>query len=233
MKRALLVEDDRDIAEAIVSELALIHLKVDHVSNGVDGVRSALANEYVLIILDLMLPELEGTEVCRQIRAEDKTTPIIVLTARNQEADKVLLLELGADDFITKPFGIAEFRARIKAAIRRGTLSTGGTDEQSVLRHGELTIDPERRKVTRDGVLIPLTAREFEYVYALAETPGRIYTRDTLASIVHGYEAGDFEHSVSSAINRIRAKLEPNPSKPQYVITVRGVGYKFAEIEDE
>ncbi|MCL4153043.1 UNVERIFIED_CONTAM: hypothetical protein GTU68_027809 [Idotea baltica] len=230
MKYALLVEDDYDLAKAIASELKSINFEVTHVADGRTGLETALKGGFSVIVLDLMLPELEGVEVCRQIRESDKLTPILILTARNDESDKVLLLELGADDFISKPFSLPEFRARVKALVRRSSLSAEPDEMLPAFEVGDLTIDPSRQKVSRDGQTLDLTVSEFQYLMALVRNPGRVYSREQLAMKVHGYEGGDYDQSVSSAINRLRAKLEKDPAKPEYILTVRGVGYSFAEI---
>lgn len=225
----LLVEDDRELARVIISELQSMNYQVEHCVDGQAAIERIRPRYFSAIILDLMLPKIEGSELCRIIRQSDKHTPIVILTARNAEADKVLLLELGADDFISKPFGLAELRARVRAAVRRGKLSNATENKSAELQIGDLVISEVKRKVYRNDVDIPLTALEFDYVYILAQSPGRVFSREQLAAIVHGYEAGNYDHSVSSAINRIRAKLEPDPSEPRYILTVRGSGYCFSD----
>lgn len=228
MPRVLLIEDDYDLATAVIQELHSVNFEVTHCADGEAGLLEAKRGTYDVVILDLMLPAKEGLEVCRGIRAAEILTPIVVLTSRADEADKVALLELGADDYITKPFGLAEFRARIKAAVRRGEQGKE-LRRLKALHIADLEIDTERRKVFRGGVDIGLTTREFDYVYLLASNRGRVFTREELGEIVHGYEAGDYGQSVSAAINRIRAKLEPEPTKPKYILTAWGAGYRFAE----
>ena len=227
MKKILLVEDDFDLANAMIEELSISQFEVTHLSDGADGLKVAKEGGFAAIILDLMLPGLEGAEVCRGIRAFDSRTPIIIVTSRNQDVDKVLLLELGADDYVTKPFSVSEFRARIKAAVRRGEMSTSDIQQQSVLSCADLELDIERQRLTRAGQEIELTANELGYLHALMKNPGRVFSRENLAEVVSGYDAGDYRHSVSAAMSRLRAKLEQDPAKPKYVLTVRGVGYKF------
>ena len=233
MKYALVVEDDYDLAKAIASELKSINFEVTHAADGRSGLEAALQGGFAVIVLDLMLPELEGVEVCRKIRERDPLTPILVLTARSEESDKVLLLELGADDFISKPFGLPEFRARIKALVRRSSFSSVPDEMLPAFSVADLSIDPNRQKVFRDGKPLDLTVREFQYLMVLAKNPGRVYSREQLAIKVHGYQGGDYEQSVSSAINRLRAKLEKDPANPKYIITARGIGYSFAEQKEK
>ena len=229
MKRALVIEDDHSLAKAVVAELTGINFVVEHASNGTAGLEMALAKDFDVIILDLMLPGLEGAEVCRGIRKANAVTPILIVTARNTEADAVLLLELGADDYITKPFSLAEFRARVKAAVRRGDISSQPDELQKAIIIGDLKIDPAIRKVTRDEQDLGLTAREFDYVYYLASNPSRVISRDELSQHVQGYDGGNYEHSVNSAINRIRSKIEIDSANPKYILTIRGAGYRFGE----
>lgn len=230
MKTALVIEDDPDIASAISNELASITFSTEHASDGLRGLQMAQNGGYAIIVLDLMLPKMEGVEVCRQIRCFDVTTPILVLTARNQESDKVLLLELGADDFISKPFSTAELRARVKALVRRSELSVHPGQTPEIIRIGPFTIEPGKRRLTSNGQAVVVTANEFDLFYALAQHPGRAFSRSQLANLVHGYDSNAYDHSVSSAINRLRAKIEPDPANPRYILTVRGIGYAFAEV---
>lgn len=231
MKRALIIEDDRDIASAIEQELEYINFASDLVGDGLSGVDKARGGGYVIIVLDLMLPKLEGVEVCRQIRSFDSKTPILILTARNHESDKVLLLELGADDFISKPFSIPEFRARVKALIRRSERTAEADGVPDVLAIGPFRIDLLKRKVLYNGEVLSLTSNEFDLLQVLAEQPGRAFSRSQLSNLVHGYDSSAYDHSISTAINRLRAKIEPDPANPTYILTIRGVGYAFAEIE--
>ena len=199
--------------------------------DGMDGLTKAQKSKFDLIILDIMLPRLDGLEVCRQIRASKINTPIMMLTARSEEIDKVLGLEIGADDYMTKPFGIREFLARVKAILRRNELlqQNSSSDSKAVLEYGSLIVDIEKRKVTIDAKRIELSPKEFEILSLLASHPGKSYNRSRILNLVWGYEFDGFEHTVNSHINRLRAKIEPNMAKPTYILTSWGVGYRFNE----
>jgi len=192
----------------------------------------ALNHEYDLIILDLMLPQLDGIEVCRRIRKENDYIPILMLTARISELDRVLGLEIGADDYITKPFSMRELLARVKAVFRRIDISSPSNQHQSESRRinvGDMVIDVEKRKVEINDKQIELTAREFDLLLHFASHPGRVYSRPQLLDQIWGYGHDGYEHTVNSHINRLRAKIEVDPANPEYVLTVWGVGYKFHE----
>ena len=230
----LVVEDDPDLAG-----LLEIHLKdqgyaVAQAADGVAGLHAALAGGFDLVILDLMLPELDGLEVCRRIRAENRYLPILMLTARAEEHDKVRGLELGADDYLTKPFSIPELLARVRALFRRLEIDQekatrgGGAD----LRYGALVVDPEKRKVTLGNETVELTAKEFDLLLLFAQHPGKAYSREDLLDQVWGYQYSGYSHTVNTHINRLRNKIEADPSAPQYIKTVWGVGYRFAEREE-
>jgi DNA-binding response OmpR family regulator len=229
----LIIEDNRDIAG-----LAAMHLRdggyeVSMVHDGNEGLRILQVNQYQLIILDLMLPGIDGIEICRQLRAQHNQTPILMLTARSTELDRVLGLEMGADDYLTKPFGLRELLARVKAILRRvqvnyETLSAAESDKIRVI---DLEIDRQRRSVMQRDKPIELTVREFELLYHFAKHPGRVYSRLQLLDSVWGYGHDGYEHTVNSHINRLRAKIETDPARPQYILTVWGVGYKFAEAD--
>ena len=193
----------------------------------------ALGGDYSLVILDWMLPKLDGTEVCKRIRSENKHLPILMLTAKTEEFDKVLGLELGADDYMTKPFAARELAARIKALLRRSELTSEdigfANNEPTQLHFDELEIDILKRKVFKDGTKIDLSAHEFDLLVFLARHPGRPFTREELLLHVWGEEFAAYEHTVSSSINRLRQKLENPRGRPRFVKTVWGVGYRFAE----
>ncbi len=231
----LIIEDNRDIAG-----LAAMHLRdggyeVSMVHDGDEGLRTLQANHYQLIILDLMLPGVDGLEICRRLREQHNPTPILMLTARSTEQDRVLGLEIGADDYLTKPFGIRELLARVKAILRRGQANyeVAMTAENNKLCVQDLEIDRQRRTVTQRGNSIDLTVREFELLYHFAMHPGRVYSRLQLLDSVWGYGHDGYEHTVNSHINRLRAKIESDPAHPHYILTVWGVGYKFAEVDAE
>jgi two-component system, OmpR family, alkaline phosphatase synthesis response regulator PhoP len=229
----LIVEDDPDICDLIEIHLNDIGYDLDRAADGEAGLDKIQQNSYALIILDLMLPKLDGLEVCKRTRELDKQIPIVMLTSKSEELDKVLGLELGADDYITKPFSVRELTARVKALLRRAGPVTEPTDEAPrQLDYGHLSIDLENRKVLGGGVRIDLTAKEFELLALLASHPGRTYSRDELLDLIWGVQFSGYEHTVNSHISRLRSKIEPDPSNPVYILRVWGVGYRFAESEE-
>ena len=230
MKKILVVEDDRDIAQLVTMHLKDIDCDVDVEHNGNQGYTRILNNNYDLIILDIMMPGMDGFELCKKIRAKSNYTPVLMLTARSSELDRVLGLELGADDYLSKPFSIRELIARVKAIFRR-VESLGEKTEQpkpsAPTRIGELEIDPRKHQVNLAGKNMDLTAREFDLLWHFAQHPGQVFTRTQLLDSVWGYGHDGYEHTVNSHINRLRAKIEKDPSNPDYILTVWGVGYKF------
>jgi DNA-binding response OmpR family regulator len=233
-KRALLIEDDRHIIDLLTLHLRDLGFATFHATSGGEGLKRALQKDHDLIILDLMLPDLDGFEVCKRIREENKQVPLLMLTARAEELDKVLGLELGADDYITKPFSIRELIARVKALVRRvetdrSELAPG---EEEVLREGELTIHLANRTVERGGRKIELTRKEFDLLALLARNPGRAFNRQQLLDTVWGYQYEGYNHTVNSHINRLRSKIEIDPSNPAYIQTVWGYGYRFSRKGD-
>ncbi len=233
-KKVLIIEDDPDIGDLLEMHLKDLQLNLDRAADGVDGLEKALDNDYELVILDLMLPRLNGMDVCKKIRENKKSLPILMLTAKSEEFDKVLGLELGADDYITKPFSIRELMARIKAIIRRvnAVIEEQNTSDVKELTFGELNVNLEKRRVQLNGEVVELTAKEFDLLALFAANPGKAYTRENLLNTVWGYQFTGYEHTVNSHINRLRAKIEKDPSQPKYIKTVWGVGYKFADFED-
>jgi DNA-binding response OmpR family regulator len=228
-RRVLVVEDDYDIAELIRLHLRDQGLDVVVCSDGTAGLKQALGRSWDLLVLDLRLPGIDGLELCRRVRLEGKYIPILMLTARSTEMDTVLGLETGADDYLTKPFSVIEFIARVKAILRRVQhLAAGATSNLQVLRVGEIEIDIDQRTVRCGGRPVELTAREFALLLHFAQHPGRVYTRAQLLDQVWGLQHEAYEHTVSSHINRLRAKLEPSPTAPRYLLTIWGVGYRFA-----
>jgi two-component system alkaline phosphatase synthesis response regulator PhoP len=230
----LVIEDDPKIVELLTLHLGDIGLSSEAVPSGNRGLKRALEAEYRLIILDLMLPGLDGFEICKKIRAAKEQIPILMLTAKTEELDKVLGLELGADDYITKPFSIRELLARVKAVLRRTTAypqsATGA--EAKLLEFGELRIDLEKRIVTMKGRKVELTAKEYDLLVLFAGSPGRAYNRQQLLDSVWGYQFEGYHHTVNSHINRLRSKIEADPSEPRYIKTVWGYGYRFAEADE-
>ncbi|MCW8958865.1 MAG: response regulator transcription factor, partial [Gammaproteobacteria bacterium] len=202
--------------------------------DGSEGLKQAKDGAYDLLILDLMLPGTDGLSICRELRSGERYLPILMLTAKSSELDRVLGLELGADDYLTKPFSIRELVARAKALLRRAEAMAGQARENEsgpgqVLQCGEIRIDPERRSVQIGGQAVELTAKEFDLLYHFARHPGRVYSRVQLLDQVWGYGHEGYEHTVNSHINRLRGKIEQDPASPRYILTVWGVGYKFAE----
>lgn len=231
-RRILVVEDDADISHLLEIHLQDIDFKVDVVNNGIDGLNRASNYDYQLIVLDLMLPCLDGLEVCRRLRSQSINTPVLMLTAKSSEIDRVLGLELGADDYLTKPFSIKELQARVKAILRRINLSASqlASNPDETIKFKSLVIDVSGRNVYLDNVQVELTAREFDLLLHFARNPGRVYSRGQLLDHVWGYSHNGYEHTVNSHINRLRKKIEKNPEQSQYIETVWGVGYKFKEL---
>jgi DNA-binding response OmpR family regulator len=230
-RKILVIEDSPDIAGLLSLHLQDLDCEVELAADGLKGLVRAEAGRFDLIILDLMLPKLEGLEVCRRLRARSDYTPILMLTAKSAEVDRVVGLEMGADDYLTKPFSLPELLARVKAIFRRAEVfAAGGAGEAAearVLRAGDLTIDREKRRVTIAGRPVDLTAKEFDLLTQFASHPGRVYSRQQLLDLVWGYGHIGYEHTVNSHINRLRGKIERDPAKPHYLLTVWGVGYKF------
>jgi len=228
----LVVEDNKDLAHLLEMHLKDQSYQVELAFDGVAGLAKAMAKTYDLIILDLMLPGLDGLELCKRLRSKPPYTPILMLTSKSSEVDRVLGLEIGADDYVTKPFSIMELMARVKAIFRRveGVKSEKAESDDEIIRIRDLVIDTGRHKVSLKDKDIDLTAKEFELLHYFAKHPGRVYTRSQLLDYVWGYGHDGYEHTVNSHINRLRAKIEENPASPGYILTVWGVGYKFAEI---
>jgi DNA-binding response OmpR family regulator len=231
-RRILLVEDEQDIAELVALHLRDVCDEIVVADDGHKGMQLATSMNWALIILDLRLPGPDGLEICRVIRRDRPYQPILMLTSKSSELDRVLGLETGADDYLTKPFSVLELVARVRALFRRienaqAPKPVDSADLDPVIA-GDLQIDPMRREVTLHGQLIDLTAREFDLLDYFARNPGRVFRRADLLDHVWGYGHEGYEHTVNSHINRLRAKIESNPSKPEKIVTVWGVGYKFA-----
>ena len=233
-RNVLVIEDQADIANLIKLHLQDLSCKADIALDGAEGLAAARSRPYDLVILDIMLPGIDGLEVCRQLRACRVDTPIMMLTAKAAEFDRVLGLELGADDYLTKPFSVRELIARVKAMFRRieklaaaGAAGNAGPSIQA----GELHIDPARREARIANVPVPLTSKEFDLLLYFARNPGRVYTRVQLLDAIWGHGFEGYEHNVNCHINRLRAKIEKDHARPAWILTVRGVGYKFAEVE--
>ena len=230
-RRILLVEDEQDIAELVTLHLGDLCDEIVVASDGHAGMRLATSDHWSLIILDLRLPGPNGLEICRAIRRDRPYQPVLMLTSMSAELDRVLGLETGADDYLTKPFSVLELVARVRAIFRRvDNMQQQSTDgeAETVVNTGNMTIDPARREVILDGRMVDLTAREFDLLDYFARHPGRVFRRSDLLDKVWGYGHEGYEHTVNSHINRLRAKIEDNPSKPEIIVTVWGVGYKFS-----
>ncbi len=231
-RKVLIIEDNADIARLVESHLRDIDCDAVIARDGPAGLERFGREPYDLVVLDLMLPGMNGLDVCRELRAGPGYVPILMLTAKSTELDRVVGLEIGADDYLTKPFSIPELMARIKALLRRVDALERRVPEptaDSNLTCGDLVIDVERRRVRVGEREIALTAREFDLLVHFARHPGRVYRRAQLLDEVWGYHHEGYEHTVNSHINRLRAKIEDDPAQPRFILTVWGVGYRFAE----
>ena len=230
MKNILMIEDDVSLVELAVIHLKDIHCETTRAHSGNEGLQLALKNKYDLIILDVMLPEIDGIEICKRIRAEKVFTPVMMLTARSEEIDKIIGLETGADDYLTKPFSIREFIARVKAIIRRNEIGKDiAAVSSKIITCGELSLDPQKRKVVLSENKIDLTPKEFDLLFLFMTNPGKSYSRENLLRLVWGYEFSGYEHTVNSHINRLRTKIENDLAVPKYILTTWGVGYRFTD----
>src|SRR5258708_7347262 len=234
-RRGRVVEDASGIGRVVGLHLEDLGCEVDTRYDGRSGLARALdGTAWSLLVLDLRLRGLDGLEICRRIRSSTRYTPILMLTARASELDRVLGLETGADDYLAKPFSVVEFAARVKAILRRVEQLTRQFPVQlRLLRAGDLEIDLDRRIAKREGQVLELTAKEFDLLVYLMQHPSRVFTRAHLLDQVWGTTHDTFEHTVNSHINRLRAKLEPHPMRPRYIVTVWGVGYRFCATEQE
>jgi DNA-binding response OmpR family regulator len=228
-EKLLIVEDDPAIQRMIGDYFRHAGYDIITAGDGEAGVRMAQSERPAAMILDLMLPKLDGLSVCRQVRERNPGLPIIMLTAKDDVVDKVVGLEMGADDYLTKPFSLRELEARLKTILRRTRARPSDSDdaEQPLILRGELRIDPARREVTVNGRAVELTPKEFELLSLFAAHPGRVYSRKFLLENIWDYTYGGYDRTIDSHINRLRAKIEENPDEPKMVLTVWGVGYKF------
>ena len=223
MPRILVVEDEPGIALALEDDLTMEGYQVEVAADGPSASKMAREGKFDLILLDVMLPGKDGFEVCRELRRAGLRTPILMLTARAQESEKVMGLELGADDYVTKPFGVRELRARIVALLRRS--ATPSTER--LLRIGEAEVDFDRAEVRRGTEVVPLTSLEFKLLELFARNRGRILTRDQLVEGAWGVNTFVSERVVDNHIGNLRKKLEPDPDDPRYLRNIRGLGYRF------
>ena len=235
-RKILVIEDDQDIADLLKIHLGDLDCDVDLAMDGPTGLHKADPKVYEMIILDVMLPGMDGLEICKRIRNASTYIPILMLTAKTSEMDRVTGLEIGADDYLTKPFSVKELQARVKALFRliqKFDTTAQPDSTESRIQAGDLTIDTEKRTVLLHGTPSRLTVKEFDLLVQFARTPGRVYTRTQLIELVWGYSYQGYEHTVNSHINRLRAKIEEDPAHPKYILTVFGVGYKFADFSEE
>ncbi len=232
MKKVLIIEDDPEIVHLLEIHLKDLGCETVSAMQGDEGLRMAVEHVPDLVILDVMLPEMDGIEVCQKIRANNVKSPIMMLTAKSEEIDKVLGLEVGADDYLTKPFSVREFIARVKAIFRRQKMTNGAvaiTEQQDTIQFDNLTIDIDKRKVVLDDQRVELSPKEFELLVLLSSNPGKSYDRSKLLNMIWGYDFKGYEHTVNSHINRLRSKIEPDMGNPKFILTTWGVGYKFNE----
>jgi DNA-binding response OmpR family regulator len=232
-RRVLVVEDDPDIGRLLMLQLAGIGCDARLIDDGVTALAEAQAGRYDLIILDIMLPRMDGLQICSRLRSAPHDTPILMLTSKSSEIDRVLGLELGADDYLTKPFSMLELAARVKGVFRRAeqaeaTKTAAALENRRIDVEG-LRIDLERHQAEVRGKSTDLTAKEFDLLACFARSPGRVFTRMQLLDQVWGYHHAGYEHTVNTHINRLRNKIERDPANPRFILTVWGVGYKFAD----
>lgn len=226
--RVLVVEDEPDIAELICLHMQELPAATDTVAEGKAGLQAALSGQYDLVVLDLTLPHFNGLEICRRLRDHGSRIPILVVTARASDSERILGLELGADDYVGKPFNAAELVARARALLRRSEMRRIAEAGPYQVCGGEVDIDPEARQVRVRGREISLTPKEFDLLYALAAEPGRVFTRAELLRNVWGLPFEGYEHSLTCQISRLREKIEDDPHHPRRLLTVWRVGYKIA-----
>lgn len=232
----LVVEDQVDIAELIALHIRDLGLDVLIKHDGIEGLKAAQTGQFSAILLDVMLPSMDGLAIIRQLRLDKNATPVLMLTAKSNEIDRVLGLELGADDYLTKPFSIPELQARVKALLRRSQMSSPSAiaeNNNTKFQIRDLQIDQQSHNVKLRGQPLLLTAKEYDLLLHFACAPGRVFTRTQLLEAVWGTSYEGYEHNVNTHINRLRAKLELDPTNPEYVLTVRGVGYRFVTASGE
>ena len=231
MKKILIIEDNLDMAKLLELHLSDAGFGISLVHDGLSGFRLASEDKHGLIILDIMLPEMDGLEVCQQLRGRNITTPILMLTAKGTEIDRVLGLEIGADDYLTKPFSVREMIARVKALMRRSQYATTvNTDsKKQTIESGNIKLNSKKREVLVNNKSIDLTAKEFDLLWHFSSHPGQVFSRSQLLDQIWGYGHDGYEHTVNSHINRLRSKIEIDPAKPDHILTVWGVGYKYTD----
>lgn len=230
MKQILVIEDDLDIGDMLAINLRDEGFNVEIATDGTEGLNRLKTKAYDLLVLDLMLPGVDGLEICREVRLMPHYLPIIIVSAKSAETQRILGLELGADDYLTKPFSVHELIARIRALLRRvAALNRSVQEKTGIIAYGDLVINPITREVTLMEQPVALTLKEFELLLFFARNPGKPFTRLALLDQVWGYTHDGYEHTVNSHINRLRAKIERDSSQPNFIQTVWGVGYKFTD----
>ena len=235
MKHILIAEDQTDIRDLLALNLRNAGYRVEAATNGRAALEAHIRQPADLLLLDLMMPHMDGLDVCKALRASGSTTPILMLTAKSTELDRVLGLELGADDYLTKPFSVAELLARVKALLRRADLVRAASvntaaPADTALTNGDVEISSAKRTVRLRGQEVELTALEFDLLLHFARHPGRVFSRGQLLNAVWGYTHDGYEHTVTTHINRLRAKLEADPLRPEVILTVRGAGYRMRDL---
>ena len=232
--KILVIEDERDIADLIALHLSDLPAQITAANDGLRGLQLAMREPWDAIVLDIRLPGMNGLDLCRELRSKLSHVPILMLTARSGELDRVLGLELGADDYLTKPFSVLELQARVKALLRRSALTSAltlaaqaGAENPSAIEHGELRVDRLQRRAWLEGVEITLAPREFDLLWHFVQHPGRVYTRTELLADVWGHGHDGYDHTVNSHINRLRSKLGDERAEAAFIHTVWGVGYRF------
>jgi DNA-binding response OmpR family regulator len=230
-KKILIIEDNQDMAQLLAIHLREQKYEIELCFNGNDGLAKAMKSAYDMIILDLMLPGINGLELCKKLRTCENYVPVLMLTAKSSELDRVSGLEIGADDYVTKPFSISEVLARIKAIFRRMEFDSlrQPDNNYAILRRGDLEINLQKYTVAMNQATIELTAKEFDLLAFFMQHPGIVFTRAQILDQVWGFGYDGYEHTVNSHINRLRIKIEDDPGNPVYILTVWGVGYKFSE----
>lgn len=236
-EKILIVEDDLQVAKDVQEAFGELGLEVEHTANGSDGLARALSNDYALVLLDIMLPGKNGLDVCRELRTAKPLVQIILFTTRSSEVDRVLGFELGADDYVVKPFSMSELLARVRSKLRRQTQTAGAlapshNEPGSTVSIGQLTLDLERRVLFKAGETIKLTAKEFDLLSWLMHRPGRVFSKFDLLESVWDVDVVGYEAAVVSMIRRLRLKIETDPENPEYILNSRGMGYSFVEPEN-
>ena len=228
MEKILIVEDEKEINDVVNDYLSSLGYETSQCFNGMDALGAFEVGEYDLIILDLMMPGIDGIETARRIR-QNSMIPIIMLTARDSEADKVLGLEIGADAYLTKPFSIRELGAQVRAVLRRWTAGRDVSTEEPVISHRGIEMDPLRRSVLKNGTPVKMTTAQFDLLAILMKNPGRVYTRAELIEALSGYQYEGYERTIDVQVKNLRKALEDDPAHPEFLLTVWGVGYKVQE----